>query len=75
MGLLKMKIALSLIVLVFPTLLWGDAGFSISYRRTPVIVEKNWLNDSNWPNEAAFYDGITTQRSLNMVTLNFYFYD
>ena len=70
-----MKIVLSLIVLAFPTLLWGDAGFAISYRSTPVIVEKNWLNDSNWPDEAAFYEGITTNRSLNMVTLNLYFDD
>jgi len=70
-----MKIALSLIALAFPTLLWADAGFSISYRSTPVIVEKNWLNDSNWPDEFAFYEGITTQRSLNIITLNLYFDD
>ena len=70
-----MKIALPLIILAFPTLLWGDAGFSISYRSTPVIVEKNWLNDTNWPDQPAFYEGIVTQRTLNMVSLNIYFDD
>ena len=70
-----MKIALPLIILAFPTLLWGDAGFSISYRSTPVIVEKNWLNDKNWPDQPAFYEGIVTQRTLNMVSLNIYFDD
>ena len=70
-----MKIALPLILLAFPTLLWGDAGFSISYRSTPVIVEKNWLNSSNWPEQPAFYEGIVTQRTLNMVSLNIYFDD
>ena len=70
-----MKIALPLILLAFPTLLWGDAGFSISYRSTPVIVEKNWLNDTNWPDQPAFYEGIVTQRTLNMVSLNIYFDD
>ena len=70
-----MKIALPLIILAFPTLLWGDAGFSISYRSTPVIVEKNWLNDTNWPNQPAFYEGIVTQRTLNMVSVNIYFDD
>ena len=70
-----MKIALPLILLAFPTLLWGDAGFSISYRSTPVIVEKNWLNSSNWPEQPAFYEGIITQRTLNMVSLNIYFDD
>ena len=70
-----MKIALPLIILAFPTLLWGDAGFSISYRSTPVIVEKNWLNSSNWPEQPAFYEGIVTQRTLNMVSLNIYFDD
>ena len=70
-----MKIALSIIILAFPTLLWGDAGFSISYRSTPVIVEKNWLNDTNWPDQPAFYEGIVTQRTLNMVSVNIYFDD
>ena len=70
-----MKIALPLILLAFPTLLWGDAGFSISYRSTPVIVEKNWLNETNWPDQPAFYEGIITQRTLNMVSLNIYFDD
>ena len=70
-----MKIALPLILLAFPTLLWGDAGFSISYRSTPVIVEKNWLNETNWPDQPAFYEGIVTQRTLNMVSLNIYFDD
>tara|TARA_A100001515_G_C4580946_1_gene212900 strand:- start:1031 stop:1951 length:921 start_codon:yes stop_codon:yes gene_type:complete len=70
-----MKIALPLIILAFPTLLWGDAGFSISYRSTPVIVEKNWLNDTNWPDQPAFYEGIVTQRTLNMVSVNIYFDD
>ena len=70
-----MKIALPLILLAFPTLLWGDAGFSISYRSTPVVVEKNWLNETNWPDQPAFYEGIVTQRTLNMVSLNIYFDD
>lgn len=70
-----MKIVLPLILLAFPTLLWGDAGFSISYRSTPVIVEKNWLNETNWPDQPAFYEGIITQRTLNMVSLNIYFDD
>jgi len=70
-----MKIALPLIILAFPTLLWGDAGFSISYRSTPVIVEKNWLNSSNWPEQPAFYEGIVTQRTLNMISVNIYFDD
>ena len=70
-----MKIALSIIILAFPTLLRGDAGFSISYRSTPVIVEKNWLNETNWPDQPAFYEGIVTQRTLNMVSVNIYFDD
>ena len=70
-----MNIALSIIILAFPTLLRGDAGFSISYRSTPVIVEKNWLNDTNWPDQPAFYEGIVTQRTLNMVSVNIYFDD
>ena len=54
---------------------FADAGISMSYRSTPVIIEKNWLNDSKWPEEFAYYEGITTQRSLNMVTINLYFDD
>ena len=70
-----MKSVLLSILLTVPSTVMGDAGVSVSYRSTPVIVEKNWLNDSKWPAEAAFYDGITTYRTLNMMTINLYFDD
>ena len=68
------NVLLSILLLV-PSTVMSDAGVSVSYRSTPVIVEKNWLNDSKWPQEAAFYDGITTYRTLNMMTINLYFDD
>ena len=70
-----MKFAVALLFIFIPSLSYGDAGISVSYRSTPVIIEKNWLNASNWPAEAAYYEGITTQRTLNMVTVNLYFDD
>ena len=33
------------------------------------------MNDTNWPDHPAFYEGIVTQRTLNMVSLNIYFDD
>ena len=47
MKLLKKYLVVASIVAVNPV--FGDAGVSISYRSTPVIVQKNWLNTSNWP--------------------------
>jgi len=73
MNLLKKYIVAASVVAVNPV--FGDAGISISYRSTPVIIEKNWLNDSNWPREAAYYEGITTQRTLNMVSVSLFFDD
>ena len=70
-----MKFAVVLSILGISSMSFADAGISMSYRSTPVIIEKNWLNDSKWPQEAAYYEGITTQRSLNMVTINLYFDD
>ena len=70
-----MKSVLLSILLLIPSTAMSDAGVSVSYLSTPVIVEKNWLNDSKWPAEAAFYDGITTYRTLNMMTVNLYFDD
>ena len=70
-----MKFAVALLLIFSPSLSHSDAGISVSYRSTPVIIEKNWLNSSNWPAEAAYYEGITTQRTLNMVTVNLYFDD
>ena len=70
-----MKFAVVLLLIFSPSLSYSDAGISVSYRSTPVIIEKNWLNSSNWPAEAAYYEGITTQRTLNMVTVNLYFDD
>jgi hypothetical protein len=70
-----LKKLIPLVSLVIPTLVVADAGISISYRSTPVIIHKNWLDASNWPEEAAVYRGIVTERSLNMVTANFYFDD
>ena len=70
-----MKSLLLSVFLLITSIVMSDAGVSVSYRSTPVIVEKNWLNDSNWPAEAAFYDGITTYRTLNMMTINLYFDD
>ena len=70
-----MKFAVALLLIFSPSLSYSDAGISVSYRSTPVIIEKNWLNDSKWPEEFAYYEGITTQRSLNMVTINLYFDD
>ena len=64
-----MKNVLLSILLLVPSTVMSDAGVSVSYRSTPVIVEKNWLNDSKWPQEAAFYDGITTYRTLNICLL------
>jgi len=73
MNLLKKYIVAASVVAVNPV--FGDAGISISYRSTPVIIQKNWLNDSNWPREAAYYEGITTQRTLNMVSVSLFFDD
>ena len=73
MNLLKKYIVAASVVAVNPV--FGDAGISISYRSTPVIIEKNWLNDSNWPREAAYYEGITTQRTLNMVSVSLFLDD
>ena len=70
-----MKFAVVLSILGISSMSFADAGISMSYRSTPVIIEKNWLNDSKWPEEFAYYEGITTQRSLNMVTINLYFDD
>jgi hypothetical protein len=70
-----MKFAVVLLLIFSPSLSYSDAGISVSYRSTPVIIEKNWLNDSKWPDEYAYYEGITTQRTLNMVTVNLYFDD
>ena len=52
-----MKSVLLSILLLVPSTAMSDAGVSVSYRSTPVIVEKNWLNTSNWPAEAAYYEG------------------
>ena len=73
MKLLKKYLVVASIVAVNPV--FGDAGFSISYRSTPVIVQKNWFNDSNWPEESAYYEGITTHRTLNMVSVSLFFDD
>lgn len=74
-GVGKLKLAVALLFIFIPSLSHSDAGISVSYRSTPVIIEKNWLNASNWPAEAAYYEGITTHRTLNMVTINLYFDD
>ena len=73
MKLLKKYLVVASIVAVNPV--FGDAGFSISYRSTPVIVQKNWFNDSNWPEERAYYEGITPHRTLNMVSVSLFFDD
>ena len=73
MKLLKKYLVVASIVAVSPV--FGDAGVSISYRSTPVIVQKNWLNDSNWPEQRAYYEGFTTQRTLNMVSVSLFFDD
>ena len=70
-----MRFAVPLLYIFIPTLCCSDAGVSVSYRSTPVIIEKNWLNDTHWPEETAYYEGVTTHRSLNMVTINLYFDD
>ena len=70
-----MKFATALLFIFIPSATIADAGISVSYRSTPVIIEKNWLNDSKWPDEYAYYEGITTQRTLNMVSVNLYFDD
>ena len=70
-----MKFAVALLFIFIPTATIADAGISVSYRSTPVLIEKNWLNDSKWPDEYAYYEGITTRRSLNMVTINLYLDD
>ena len=73
MNLLKKYLVVASVVAVNPV--FADGGISISYRSTPVIIQKNWLNDSNWPREAAYYEGITTQRTLNMVSVSLFFDD
>ena len=70
-----MKSVLLSILLLVPSTVMSDAGVSVSYRSTPVIIEKNWLNNSKWPAEAAFYEGVNTYRTLNMMTVNLYFDD
>ena len=73
MKLLKKYLVVASVVATTPV--FGDAGISISYRSTPVIVQKNWLNRGNWPAEPAYYEGITTQRTLNMVSVSLFFDD
>ena len=73
MKLLKKYLAFASVV--FASSAFADAGVSVSYRSSPVIIEKNWLNDYNWPEEAAFYEGIVTQRTLNMVSIGLFFDD
>ena len=68
-----MKVLIALLSL--SSMAFADAGISVSYRSTPVLVQKNWLNDTNWPEEKAYYEGITTRPTLNMVTVNLYFDD
>ena len=70
-----LKKYLPLASVVFASSAFADAGVSVSYRSSPVIIEKNWLNDHNWPDEAAFYEGIVTHRSLNMVSIGLFFDD
>ena len=70
-----MKFAVALLFIFIPTATIADAGISVSYRSTPVLIEKNWVNDSKWTDEYAYYEGITTRRSLNMVTINLYLDD
>ena len=70
-----MKFAVALSLLGMSSMAFADAGISISYRSTPVIINKNWLNDSKWPQERAYYEGITTQRTLNMVSVSLFFDD
>ena len=70
-----MNFAVASFLLGIPLMVSADAGFSISYRSTPVIVEKNWLNDSNWPKENAYYEGFTNQRTINMVSVSLFFDD
>ena len=72
-GVGRMKIVIALLSL--STMAFADAGMSVSYRSTPVLIQKNWLNDTNWREEAAYYEGITTRRSLNMMTINIYLDD
>ena len=72
-GVGRMKIVIALLSL--STMAFADAGMSVSYRSTPVLIQKNWLNDTKWPEEAAYYEGITTRRSLNMMTINIYLDD
>ena len=69
----EMKVLIALLSL--SSMAFADAGISVSYRSTPVLVQKNWLNDTNWPEEKAYYEGITTRPTLNMVTVNLYFDD
>ncbi len=68
-----MKVLIAL--LEFIVMVFADAGISVSYRSTPVLVQKNWLNGTKWPEEKAYYEGITTRPTLNMVTFNIYFDD
>ena len=70
-----MKFAVALSLLGISSMAFADAGISISYRSTPVIINKNWLNDSKWPQERAYYEGVTTQRTLNMVSISLFFDD
>ena len=63
-----MKVLIALLSL--SSMVFADAGISVSYRSTPVLVQKNWLNDTNWPEEYAQFEGITTRPTLNMVTFN-----
>ena len=72
-GVGRMKILIALFSL--SSMAFADAGMSVSYRSTPVLIQKNWLNDTKWPEEAAYYEGITTRRSLNMMTINIYLDD
>ena len=47
-----LKKCLFLASIVATNSVFADAGVSISYRSTPVIIQKNWLNDLNWPKES-----------------------
>ena len=72
---MKLLKYLALASVVFASSVFADAGISVSYRSSPVIIEKNWVNDNDWSSKRANYDGVGIRRTLNMVSIGLFFDD
>ena len=70
---MKLLKYLALASVVFASSVFADAGISVSYRSSPVIIQNNYTGTAY--TDPTYVIRSTTQRSLNMVTINLYFDD